>query len=127
MRGVLNYFALYDRLGTSAGDILLRAITQPQRILGALFQSLARGNLLWALLLPFLALPLIRPARLLIAAPILLQHLLSWRSSEWTILLSLRRSSTPFVLDRCVRGSYRWDGSLDAGSRSRFVDYFLRS
>ena len=83
--GSIDYFALYDRLGTSAGDILLRAITQPQRILGALFQSLARGNLLWALLLPFLALPLIRPRWLLIAAPILLQHLLSWRSSEWTI------------------------------------------
>jgi hypothetical protein len=29
--------------------------------------------------------PLMRPHWLLIAAPILLQHLLSWRSSEWTI------------------------------------------
>jgi uncharacterized membrane protein len=83
--GSIDYLALYDRLGSSAGDILLKAITQPQRILGALFQSLSYGNLLWALLLPFLALPLLRPRWLLIAAPILLQHLLSWRSSEWTI------------------------------------------
>ena len=83
--GSIDYLALYDRLGASAGDILLKAITQPQRIFGALFQSLSHGNLLWALLLPFLALPLLRPRWLLIAAPILLQHLLSWRSSEWTI------------------------------------------
>ena len=83
--GNIDYLALYDRLGASAGDILLKAITQPQRILGALFQSLTQGNLLWGLLLPFLLLPLVRPRWLLIATPILLQHLLSWRSSEWTI------------------------------------------
>ena len=83
--GSIDYLALYDRLGASAGDILLKAITQPHRIFGALFQSLSHGNLLWALLLPFLGVPLMRPRWLLIAAPILLQHLLSWRSSEWTI------------------------------------------
>lgn len=83
--GNIDYLALYDRLGASAGDILLKTVTQPQLILGALFQSLAQGNLLWGLLLPFLLLPLMRPQWLLVAVPILLQHLLSWRSSEWTI------------------------------------------
>jgi uncharacterized membrane protein len=83
--GSIDYLALYDRLGASAGDILLKAITQPQRIFGALFQSLSQGNLFWALLLPFLGVPLVRPRWLLIGTPILLQHLLSWRSSEWTI------------------------------------------
>jgi uncharacterized membrane protein len=83
--GSIDYLALYDRLGTSAGDILLKAITQPQQILGALFESLTHGNLVWALLLPFLGVPLMRPRWMLVAAPILLQHLLSWRSSEWTI------------------------------------------
>ncbi len=34
---------------------------------------------------PSSALPLLRPRWLIIASPILLQHLLSWRSSEWTI------------------------------------------
>jgi uncharacterized membrane protein len=83
--GNIDYLALYDRLGASAGDIFYKAVTQPQRILGAIIQSLTQGNLLWGLLLPFLLLPLMRPHWLLIAAPILLQHLLSWRSSEWTI------------------------------------------
>lgn len=82
--GNIDYLALYDRLGSSGGDILLKAITEPQRISTALSQSL-QGNLLWGLLLPFLALPLLRPRWLLITSPILLQHLLSWRSSEWTI------------------------------------------
>ena len=83
--GSIDYLALYDRLGSSAGDILVNAFTRPQRILGALLHSLSQGNLVWALLLPFLALPCLRPRWLVIATPILLQHLLSWRSSEWTI------------------------------------------
>lgn len=81
----IDYLALYDRLGNSAADILLKSITEPQRIIGALGHSLSHGNLVWALLFPFLGLSLLRPRWLLIAAPILLQHLLSWRSSEWTI------------------------------------------
>ena len=83
--GNIDYLALYDRLGGSAREITLNAITQPQLIFGQLIQSLAQGNLFWGLLLPFLALPILKPRWLLIAAPILLQHLLSWRSSEWTI------------------------------------------
>ena len=95
--GSIDYLALYDRLGASGGDILLKAITEPQRILGALFQSLGHGNLLWALLLPFLGVPLLRPRWLLIASPILLQHLLSWRSSEWTIYFHYAAPLLPLV------------------------------
>ncbi|HVF71560.1 MAG TPA: DUF2079 domain-containing protein [Chthoniobacterales bacterium] len=83
--GEIDYLALYNRLGGSAGEIVLNAITEPQRIVGALRESLGNGNLFWGLLLPFLGLPLLRPRWLLIASPILLQHLLSWRSSEWQI------------------------------------------
>lgn len=83
--GQIDYLALYDRLGASAGEIFSNAVTQPQRIIRALSNSLAKGNLVWGLLLPLLALPVFRPHWLLIATPILLQHLLSWRSSEWTI------------------------------------------
>jgi uncharacterized membrane protein len=83
--GNIDYLALYDRLGASASDIALKAILEPHRILAALSQSLIHGNLVWALLLPFLMLPLLSPRWFLIGAPVLLQHLLSWRSSEWTI------------------------------------------
>jgi len=83
--GNIDYVALYDQLGTSPGNILINAIIRPLLIGKALLQSLTHGNLVWGLLFPFLCLPLLRPRWIVIAAPILLQHLLSWRSSEWMI------------------------------------------
>lgn len=83
--GRIDYLTLYDRLGHSGIDIVRNALTRPQIIGGALLHSLGQGNLLWAILLPFLGLPLLRPRWLIISLPILLQHLLSWRSSEWFI------------------------------------------
>jgi uncharacterized membrane protein len=85
--GNIDYLGLYDRLGTSAGNILVNAFGRPQLIGQALVESLTHGNLVWGLLFPFLCLPLLRPRWILIATPILLQHLLSWRSSEWMIHL----------------------------------------
>ena len=105
--GNIDYLGLYDRLGASAGDIFLGAITQPSRIFGALFESLTHGNLLWALLLPFLAVPLMRPRWLLIAAPILLQHLLSWRSSEWTIYFHYAAPLLPLFWIALAEGTVR--------------------
>ena len=83
--GNIDYLGLYDRLGTSAGNILLNVFVRPQLIGQALLESLTHGNLVWGLLFPFLCLPLLKPRWILIATPILLQHLLSWRSSEWMI------------------------------------------
>ncbi|MFL6530250.1 MAG: DUF2079 domain-containing protein [Chthoniobacterales bacterium] len=83
--GHIDYLALYERLGRSGGEILRNAITKPELILRALQHSLGEGNLVPGLLLPLLGLPLLRPRWLLVAAPVLLQHLLSWRPSEWTI------------------------------------------
>ncbi len=83
--GEIDYVGLYSQIGTSGPDIIYKAVTQPQLMIGAMRNALAHGNLVWVLLLPFLGLPLLKPKWLLIAAPILLQHLLSWRSSEWNI------------------------------------------
>jgi uncharacterized membrane protein len=100
----VDYIVLYDRLGSSASDILLNAIREPQRITQALSQSLSHGNLVWALLFPFLCLPLIRPRWLLIAAPILLQHLLSWRPSEWMIYFHYGAPLLPLFWMAAVEG-----------------------
>ena len=83
--GNIDYGALYDRLGSSGGEILRNALTRPQLFVSAFYHAATNGNLVWALFLPFLCLPLLRPKWILIATPIFLQHLLSWRSSEWTI------------------------------------------
>jgi hypothetical protein len=94
--GNIDYSMLYDRLGTSPGNILRHALTQPQLILHAIAQSVTHGNLIWALLFPFLCLPLLRPQWLAITIPVLLQHLLSSRSSEWTIYFHYAAPLLPF-------------------------------
>ena len=95
--GNVDYLALYDRLGSTPGQIVLHAFTQPGRFFTALVHALRVGNLLPALLLPFLGLPILRPRWLLIASPILLQHLLSWRSSEWMIYFHYSAPLLPLV------------------------------
>jgi uncharacterized membrane protein len=103
----IDYLSLYDRLGHSAGEIFLNALTQPQRLLTALGQSLHDGNLLTGLLLPFLGLPLLRPRWLVIAIPILLQHLLSWRSSEWQIYFHYAAPLIPLFWIAMAEGTTR--------------------
>ncbi len=83
--GNVDYLQLYGHLGKSGGDIVIKFFTEPSRVLGALHVALAHGNMLPALLVPFLLLPLLRPRWLLIAGPLLAQHLLSWRYSEWSL------------------------------------------
>ena len=83
--GNVDYLQLYGHLGKSGGDILTKFFTEPGRLGAALHAALTGGNLLPALLGPFLLLPLLRPRWLLIAAPLLAQHLLSWRSTEWSL------------------------------------------
>ena len=83
--GNVDYLQLYGHLGTSQGDIIHKFFTEPHRLFGALHGSLQHGDLLPALLLPFLLLPFLRPHWFLIASPLLAQHLLSWRYSEWSL------------------------------------------
>ena len=83
--GNVDYLQLYGHLGTSGGDILVKFFTEPSRLFKALHVALTQGDLLPAMLLPFLLLPLLRPRWLLIAGPLLAQHLLSWRYSEWSL------------------------------------------
>jgi len=83
--GNVDYLQLYGHLGNSGGDILLKFFTEPSRAFHALQAALFQGNMVWALLVPFLCLPLLRPRWLLVALPVLLQHLLSWRYTEWSL------------------------------------------
>ncbi len=83
--GDVDYAALYGHLGQGPAQIVLNFIRKPWLALGAISRALREGNLVWLLLIPYLFLPLLRPHWLLLAAPLLLQHLLSWRASEWNI------------------------------------------
>jgi uncharacterized membrane protein len=119
--GSVDYGGLYSQIGSSAADIAIKMVIQPQLIGKALRQSLVHGNLVWGLLLPFLCLPLLKPRWLLIALPILLQHLLSWRSSEWTIYFHYAAPLLPLF----------WIGAAEAAAdlrlRPRFSSIFQAS
>jgi uncharacterized membrane protein len=121
--GNVDYIALYDRLGASPIEILRNAIAHPQLIANALVQSLTHGNLVWALLLPFLGLPLLRPRWLIVAAPILLQHLLSWRASEWTIYFHYAAPLLPLfwiAYAEVVASSNLWKRASESIPRALF-------
>ena len=83
--GRVDYGNLYSGLGSSAPDAAAKFFTQPQYFWGSLWKGLTQGNLAGVMVLSSAGLVLLRPRWLLIALPIFLQHLLSWRSSEWTI------------------------------------------
>jgi uncharacterized membrane protein len=83
--GRVDYGNLYAPLGDSGGDIVAKILEEPHRIFGALRQSVTGGDLVWAMFLSFAFLPGLRPRWIVIAAPLFLQHLLSSRSSEWTM------------------------------------------
>ncbi len=83
--GRVDYGNLYSHLGASGGEMLSNLFLEPGRAGAALWGAVTHGNLVWSLLASFALLPLFRPRWLLIALPLVLQHLLSSRSSEWTI------------------------------------------
>jgi uncharacterized membrane protein len=84
-RGNVEYAALYSNLGGSTREIMANLVDHPSLFTQTIKNSLLQGNLFWGVLLPLLGLPLLRPKWLFVAFPILLQHLLTWRSAEWNI------------------------------------------
>ncbi|MEO6785998.1 MAG: DUF2079 domain-containing protein [Chthoniobacteraceae bacterium] len=83
--GRVDFLELYSHLGNSGGAILGGFLTHPSTAAAALWRGLTSGDLVWGMLVPFLLLPVLRPRWIIMAAPIFLQHLLSWRESEWSI------------------------------------------
>jgi uncharacterized membrane protein len=115
--GNVDYLQLYGHLGNSGGDILLKFFTEPSRALHALGEALSRGNMVWALLVPFLGLPLLRPRWLLVASPVLLQHLLSWRYTEWSISAHYAAPLIPifWIAAAEALAKWRWQSEIAIG------------
>ena len=104
--GSVDFLGLYAHLGNTPGGIISGFVTHPSKGAKALWTGLAGGNLAWGTLLPFLLLPLLRPRWIIMAAPIFLQHLLSWRQSEWSINFHYAAPLVPLL----------WLGTAEAGS-----------
>ena len=104
--GSVDFLGLYAHLGNTPGGIISGFVTHPSKGAKALWTGLTGGNLAWGTLLPFLLLPLLRPRWIIMAAPIFLQHLLSWRQSEWSINFHYAAPLVPLL----------WLGTAEAGS-----------
>lgn len=105
--GRVDYLELYSHLGNSGASIVTGFFTEPSRAARALWRGLTEGNLVWGLVVPFVLLPLLRPRWLFVAAPILVQHLLSWRPSEWSIQYHYAAPLLPLF----------WFGAVEAGAK----------
>ena len=105
--GRVDYLELYSHLGDSGASIVTGFFTEPSRAAGALWRGLKGGNLIGGLLAPLLLLPLLRPRWLIVIAPIVLQHLLSRRSSEWGIRFHYAAPLVPLL----------WFGAVEAGAK----------
>ncbi len=104
--GRVDFLELYSHLGDSPGGIVGGFFAHPSKGATALWHGLTGGNLAWGTLLPFLLLPVLRPRWIIMAAPIFLQHLLSWRQSEWSINFHYAAPLLPLL----------WLGAAEAGS-----------
>lgn len=106
----------YSHLGASAPDVAGKVFSEPGRVFRAGWAGFTGGNLVWGLLLPFLLLPLLRPRWMIIAVPLFAQHLLSWRSSEWSIQSYHAAPLVPLV----------WMGAAEAAANLFWRDIVAR-
>jgi uncharacterized membrane protein len=114
--GNVDYLGLYSHLGGSGGEIVRNFLVEPHRAVAAIRRALTQGDLVWSLLLPLLCLPLLRPHWLLIASPILLQHLLSWRFTEWSLGTHYAAPLLPLFWIAAVEGLRKAGRGQSAGA-----------
>lgn len=100
--GRVDYGELYGHIGGLSG-----ILTSPWRAVSVMWHALFNGNLFWGLVLPFVLLPFLRPRWLVISLPILAQHFLSYRTSEWSIEYHYAAPLFPLM----------WFASAEAASR----------
>ncbi len=105
--GAVDFLELYSHLGRSGSEILSGFFLHPQVVLSALAQGLVGGNLVWGLALPFLGFSLLRPKWLLIGLPLIFQHLLSWRASEWSLRFHYAAPLIPLFWVACAEALAR--------------------
>jgi uncharacterized membrane protein len=100
-----QYGAMYHALGDSPDAIAVSLLSHPLHALGLLFgtpgnplDSSLKNELYFHLLFPFAFLSLLAPATLLVAVPVLAEHLLSERTQQHTILFQYSALLLPVLV-----------------------------
>src|SRR5258705_4801460 len=109
--GEVQYIEMYRAWGHSVGEVIGNVVRHPVRLLHWLVatpddprDSVLKQQYYLHLLLPLLMLPLLSPWTLAIAAPILVEHFLSWRPNQHTIVYQYTALVIPFVIAAAVLG-----------------------
>lgn len=92
----INFFSLYSYLGDTPLSAASNLLTHP-RLLGSILLRKECLTFLLHLFLPFLFLPLFAPLKLLPALPLLLQHMLSARTTDLMIFFHYAVEIIPFL------------------------------
>jgi len=109
--GEVQYVGMYRDWGHSAAEVVANVLRHPLRMLESLVatpgdprDTLLKQQYYLHMLLPLLLLPLLSPSTLAIAAPILVEHFLSWRHNQHAIVDQYTALVTPFVVVAAVLG-----------------------
>jgi uncharacterized membrane protein len=113
-RGAPAYGAMYEQWGRTPGEIAAGIARAPWRAVAALFatpgdahDALLKQQYWLQLLLPLGFLPLVAPEVLVLAIPIVGEHMLSWRTQQHTILYQYTALVIPVVVAAAVIGARR--------------------
>jgi len=108
--GHVDYARMYGHWGRSMGEVIAHALRDPAGVLRALVSTpgdpgdtLVKRQYYLHLLMPWGFLPLLGPATL-VALPIVVEHMLSYRSWQHSIAFQYTALVTPFVAAGAVLG-----------------------
>src|SRR5262249_30241946 len=125
--GEAQYGWLYVDWGRTPGEVVTHVLRDPGSALMALFttpesafETTVKQQYYLHMLLPLAFLPLLSPITLLIAAPIVVGHFLTWRYQQHSIVYHYTALVTPFVVGAGVIGLAnlsRWTSAAGAARR----------
>jgi uncharacterized membrane protein len=95
-KGIIDLFLLYKEFGDTPKEIILGLISSPGKVMTAV---ISKGNLNFIIkqLSSVVFLPLLALKNLIPASLVLMQHLLSWRTTEKTIVYHYTAKFAPFI------------------------------
>jgi hypothetical protein len=109
--GEAEYARIYSHWGDTVGQAAANMLRYPHRVIRNLFitpgsdiDTHVKQQFHLALFLPLAFLPLLSPLTLAVAAPIFVEHLMSWRIPQHTIFCQYTALMIPFVSAAAVIG-----------------------
>ena len=110
-QGEAEYARVYARWGDTVGAAAMHMLRDPVGVAinlvstpGVPRDTLVKQQFHLTLFLPLGLLPLLSPLTLALALPVFMEHLLSWRTSQHTILCQYTALQIPFVAAAAVIG-----------------------